>query len=53
MHEFSVSFRFWDERFPFECDEKSDQIRLKIINRKYTANHNGTSYGWLIQFELD
>jgi hypothetical protein len=36
---------FWDERFLFECDEKSNQIHLQIIDRKTTNKRTGNNYG--------
>ena len=44
----SMLFSFWDERFLFECDEKSNEIRLRIIDRKATNTKIGNSYGSLI-----
>ncbi|CAF0754282.1 unnamed protein product [Adineta steineri] len=35
---------FWDERFLFECDDKSNQVRLQIINRKTTNKRTGNNY---------
>ncbi len=40
---FSFFSSFWDERFLFECNDKSNQIRLQIIdcrkaNKKLPAN---------------
>ena len=38
-------FSFWDERFLFECDDKSDQIHLRIIDRKTTNMKMGAGFG--------
>ncbi|CAF3518400.1 unnamed protein product [Adineta steineri] len=35
---------FWDERFLFECDDKSNQVRLQIIDRKTTNKRTGNNY---------
>ncbi|CAF3438471.1 unnamed protein product [Rotaria sp. Silwood1] len=35
---------FWDERFIFECDEQSNQIRLQIIDRKQTNKRTNNNY---------
>ncbi|CAF2847087.1 unnamed protein product [Rotaria sp. Silwood2] len=36
---------FWDERFVFECNEQSNQIRLQIIDRKKSNTRTGNNYG--------
>ncbi|CAF4182418.1 unnamed protein product [Rotaria sp. Silwood2] len=35
---------FWDERFVFECNEQSNQIRLQIIDRKKSNTRTGNNY---------
>ncbi|CAF0726129.1 unnamed protein product [Rotaria sordida] len=35
---------FWDERFVFECDEQSNQLRLQIIDRKKTNQRTSNNY---------
>ncbi|CAF1060745.1 unnamed protein product [Adineta ricciae] len=35
---------FWDERFLFECDDKSNQIHLQIIDRKQAIKRTGNNY---------
>jgi hypothetical protein len=49
---FLVLFSFWDERFLFECDDKSNQIHLQIVDRKKTNTKMGNNYGLLIHFEI-
>ena len=44
----SCLFRFWDERFVFECDGKSNQIHLQIIDRKKSNKRNINNYGLYI-----
>lgn len=39
--------RFWDERFLFDCDEKSNQIHLQIIDRKTANKRAGSNYSSL------
>lgn len=31
---YKLFFSFWDESFVFDCDDKSNEIRLKIFDRK-------------------
>ena len=40
-------FSFWDERFLFECNEKSNQIHLQIIDRKAASKRPGSNYSSL------
>ncbi|UJR37917.1 hypothetical protein I4U23_030604 [Adineta vaga] len=34
----------WDERFLFECNDQSNQIRLQIIDRKQSNKRTGNNY---------
>lgn len=50
---FPIYSRFWDERFLFECDDKSNQIHLQIIDRKQAVKRAGNNYGsWFVSFFL-
>jgi hypothetical protein len=33
----SLVIRFWDEHFLFKCNDRTDQIRLRIVDRKRTT----------------
>jgi hypothetical protein len=39
-----ISNRFWDERFLFECDDKSNQIHLQIVDRKNVNKRSASNY---------
>ena len=42
---FIFFYRFWDERFLFECDDKSNQLHLQIIDHKKANKKSGNNYG--------
>lgn len=44
-HDEFAFLRFWDERFVFECDEKSNELRLQIIDHRKTNKRTGSNYG--------